>query len=50
MWRVSVKIITQNDGTKYEQFAFKDIKLAMYMVEQYASRKCLVQIEWVDTE
>jgi len=50
MWRVSVEIIMQNDKNKYEQFAFDDIKLAMYMVEQYAERKCLVQIEWIATE
>jgi hypothetical protein len=50
MYRISVEIITQNDENKYEQFAFKDIKLAMYMVEQYAARKCLVQIEWIDAE
>ena len=50
MWRLSVEIVIQNEPNKYEQFAFKDIKLLMYMVEQYAERKCLVQIEYVATK
>ena len=40
----------QNEPNKYEQFAFKDIKLLMHAAERYAERKCFIQIEYVATE
>jgi len=50
VWRLSVEIVIQNEPNKYDQFAFKDIELLMYMVKEYVERKCLVQIEYVAAE